>query len=231
MPNEVAEQLGEETAVLSALDIAIEGAQVKETFAVGSGLEGFTDTGTIEATTQYPPEYKVPMVTLYDREDGTPSEMLTYMASDRLMEDKLPDGTRRWTPTESEAPEYVLGTVKCYFHPDSPHRDEVLEAGLGHVRCGYPFRGPKANLRTEYDLEGHMAAGHPGQWKLLGKVTQQKKDDEDRKFRELNTKVLMQTLERGEPTKAYTCEAEDCPRFFDSEHALKIHAGRDHKED
>ncbi len=57
------------------------------------------------------------LVTIYAMTDGEPISIPEYMVAAAMLK-TLDDGSFMFTKKASAAPEYKLGTVKCFLHPD-----------------------------------------------------------------------------------------------------------------
>ena len=73
-------------------------------------------------------------VTIYSTQNGEPIQVPAYMVG-AVMEKTLPDGSFMFVAEKENAPEFKLGTVKCFLHPDSPVRAIVDKLGLSSIRC------------------------------------------------------------------------------------------------
>jgi hypothetical protein len=82
-------------------------------------------------------------VMLYSTTDGEPIPVPEYMVRAALGATG-PDGKPRFVSRKADAPEYKLGDVRCFLHPESPERGILAEIGLSGVVC----------------LSGHLASGH-----------------------------------------------------------------------
>ncbi len=231
------QELAEEQEALEELNSAITGV-TRTTVLTTPSVDGLRDVyaETMREEVNYPKEFPVAMVTLYEIDTGTPSLMLTYIAKNCLLKDRGPKGEKIWTADPSKAAKLTHGSIKCYFHPDSAHAGEVDRAGLGHIRCGNGKRAPKSNLRTEIDLEGHMRSAHGKEYTLLERSRERLIEGEEREFRRLQMRALRNQVGEEAPDLAdeeegiFRCEADECGRFYDNENALKIHVGKEHKD-
>lgn len=103
------------------------------------------------------------MTTVYSMLDGEP---LPVPASSvlRTLEKRLP-GTREYmfTARQEDAPEYKLGSVKCFLHPESAYRTSgiLAEAGISMHSC------PSAHHPSKYAMEEVAKAKHKKQWQAL----------------------------------------------------------------
>ncbi|KKL95642.1 hypothetical protein LCGC14_1852490, partial [marine sediment metagenome] len=68
-------------------------------------------------------------VTVYSTENGAPTPVPAYRINEVMsLTDK--DGNHRFVSDPSNAPEYKMGTVKCFLHKDSPERPILETIGL-----------------------------------------------------------------------------------------------------
>ena len=81
-------------------------------------------------------------VTVYSTKDGCPTPIPVYMLG-AAMELRNEDGTFRFVADAKDAPEYKLGTIKCFLHKDSPERPILELVGLGSTTC------PAAHLASD----------------------------------------------------------------------------------
>lgn len=96
-------------------------------------------------------------VALYSMETGEPISIPAYMV-EGVMQRRLPGGGFAFTSDPAKAPEYKLGDVKCFLHPESPDRHILQEIGLGYKFC------PAAHLPNEYEKQAHARGRHRKEW-------------------------------------------------------------------
>jgi len=135
-------------------------------------------------------------VQLYSRVDGEPLRISAAIA-ERSLEKRLPDGSFMFTTNPSEAPEYKMGSVKCFLHPESIERQSgVLAAvGLSGITC------PAGKLASLYSKRIHAKGRHGKQWAAV----QEYVDDEKQRTQEERQQAQIDaTLElaRGATVKA-----------------------------
>jgi hypothetical protein len=134
-------------------------------------------------------------VTIYSMLTGEPIPVPRYRLDD-LMKQTLPDGRYAFTADPAKAPEYRLGTVKCFLHPDSPERLTLQEIGLGGAFC------PAAHLANEYEKVQHAQHKHRKQWAAYQAhlAVQERKKYEERQDRQLEATLKMAGMtKRNEP--------------------------------
>lgn len=115
-------------------------------------------------------------VTIYSMQTGEPIPVPAYMVQD-VMDRKLPGGGFAFTSDSEKAPEYKLGTVKCFLHPDSPDRPILNEIGLGRAVC------PAAHLASEYEKRLHGQHRHGKQWKAYQEYLERQERQEEKNHR------------------------------------------------
>ena len=96
-------------------------------------------------------------VTIWSLVDGEPVKVPKYMLP-QAMAKRLPDGSDMFTGNRAEAPEYKIGNVKCFLHPESPEREILDEIGLAGITCG------KATLASNYSKRWHGRHRHHDEW-------------------------------------------------------------------
>ncbi|KKK85732.1 hypothetical protein LCGC14_2770350 [marine sediment metagenome] len=96
-------------------------------------------------------------VTVYSTTDGTPTAVPKYMIG-AAMELKNNDGSFRFVADAKDAPEYKLGTIKCFLHKDSPERPILEMVGLQSATC------PKQTLASVSAKRMHALHRHKQEW-------------------------------------------------------------------
>ncbi len=97
-------------------------------------------------------------VTIYATEDGRPVTIPAYMVP-QVMDRRREDGEYRFVADKAKAPEYVLGTIKCFLHADAPERTVVDKAGLAGKFC----RGN--HISSDYSKTLHAEHKHRQEWR------------------------------------------------------------------
>lgn len=92
-------------------------------------------------------------ITVYSTTDGTPTAVPKYMIRG-AMELKNNDGSFRFVAEAKDAPEYKLGTIKCFLHPDSAERPILEMVGLSSATC------PKQTLASDHAKRMHELHRH-----------------------------------------------------------------------
>ena len=96
-------------------------------------------------------------VTVYSTTDGTPTAVPKYMIG-AAMELKNNDGSFRFVADAKDAPEYKLGTIKCFLHKDSAERPILEMVGLQSATC------PKETLASDHSKRMHALHRHKNEW-------------------------------------------------------------------
>ncbi|KKL57774.1 hypothetical protein LCGC14_2232040 [marine sediment metagenome] len=109
-------------------------------------------------------------VTVYSIEDGRPVAVPAYMLGP-VMTKTLEDGRFMFVSRAEDAPEYKLGTVKCFLNPDSPMREIVEAVGLGAIKC------LKVTLRSEHSKRMHGQHRHKQEWAAVQEYLEDRKEE------------------------------------------------------
>lgn len=124
-------------------------------------------------------------VTIYSMVDGEPVE-ITASLLERTLEKRLPNGQFMFTARKEEAPEYKLGNIPCFLHPDSPERPILREIGLGAAICY------KKTLANGHSKRIHSRHRHSQEWSAFQDYLNERKEREQE---ERQSKQLEATLE------------------------------------
>jgi hypothetical protein len=108
-------------------------------------------------------------VTVYSTKDGCPTPIPAYMLG-AAMQLTNEDGTFRFVADPKKAPEYKLGTIKCFLHKDSPERPILELVGLGSVTC------PKATLASLHSKRQHGLHRHKQEWAAWQEFVESEKE-------------------------------------------------------
>ena len=92
-------------------------------------------------------------VTVYSTTDGTPTAVPKYMIG-AAMELKNNDGSFRFVADAEAAPEYKLGTIKCFLHKDSSERPILEMIGLQSATCSKKTLA-SAHSKRMHELHRH----------------------------------------------------------------------------
>ncbi len=137
-------------------------------------------------------------VTVYSAENGRPVAVPAYMLNS-VMTKTLEDGRFMFVAKAEDAPEYKLGTIKCFLHPNSPMRGIVEAVGLGAINCR------KESLASDHSGRVHAQHRHKQEWAAVQEHLEDKKE-EKREARQ--DKQLKATLSIARGGQAATSDTE-----------------------
>jgi hypothetical protein len=141
-------------------------------------------------------------VTIYRKTTGEPVQVPAYMV-DNVME-KAEDGQPMFVSRKEDAPEFKLGTFKCFLHPDSPDRAILNEIGLMGTRC------PANHLASLHSKREHGRRRHKAEWAAYQEYLD---DAKEQKGQERQEKQLQATLAlAGRAAEAPKGECDICGR-------------------
>ena len=109
-------------------------------------------------------------ITIYSVLNGEPIQVPRYMVGG-VMEKRLPDGRFMFVSRQEEAPEYKLGTIKCFLHPESPEQAILEEIGLSTTSC------PAAHLTNQHSKRIHAQHRHKQEWAAYTQYKEDKKEE------------------------------------------------------
>jgi hypothetical protein len=182
-------------------------------------LAGESDQEIIFRETS-PPKRRV---TLYSRVDGEPLQIPVNIA-ERALEKQLPDGSFMFTTDPNDAPEYKMGTIKCFLHEESAERmsGALDEVGLTGIIC------PAGKLSSLYSKRIHAQHRHRQQWEAYQEHINDEKArvSEARQEAQLNATLALAGRAAEAPAAVYTCA--QCGKTFDSHHKLNGHRAGAH---
>ena len=161
----------------------LEGDAVLEDF----GFDGLSEAQVdrkVETTYpgRLPQKLARKLITIYDTKTGEPTVALPYMLKVLFRDFKQADGTPMYSRRQLVKPR--VGTLKCLLHPEATTRAYYDEIGLGTKTCR------KANLRSEFDVERHMAMRHKDEWGLVKRAEAKAIEDEEREFRRVQMEYM-----------------------------------------
>ena len=149
-------------------------ASGKINFDAGSMLERIRDRPDVEQRVTSDAE---DMVTIYDNWKGMASTVPLYMLAKKLRQRYPNESTYpanlRGKPVFSLRPTVTptVGEYKCWFHPESPMREEMDEIGYRGNEC------PKSNIPTAIEAENHMMHKHSREWAGIERYRNAKRAD------------------------------------------------------
>ena len=123
-------------------------------------------------------------VTIYSMTDGEPLQ-IPIAILERTLEKRLPNGDFMFTARKEQAPEYKLGEVKCFLHPESPERPILNDIGLATVSCD------AAHLANQHSKRIHAQHRHKQEWAAYSEYIEEQKEQ---KYQEQQSKQLEATL-------------------------------------
>ena len=149
-------------------------------------------------------------VTVYAAEDGRPVQVPAYMLGPvmgKTLEDEMISPGREprfmFVSRAEDAPEYKLGTVKCFLNPDSPMREIVEAVGLGAIKCR------KVTLRSEQSKRLHAQHRHKQEWAAVKEYLEERKE-EKREARQDKQLEATLSIARGGTAVAVKGECDVC---------------------
>lgn len=116
-----------------------------------------------------------PTITLYAMSDGEPIPMPQPIAA-LAIKKRYKGGGYMFTDKQEEAPEYKLGSIKCFLHADSPERASgaLAEVGIASVFC------PAEHLSSKYSRRVHAENRHGKRWAAYQEHMKELRDEADR---------------------------------------------------
>ena len=177
------------------------------------------------------------LVTIYSMQDGEAISVPEHLVA-AAMQKPGQGGGFMFTQNESEAPEYVPGTVLCFLHADSPERESgvLKEIGLSGKFC------EKATLGSEDSKHWHGKTRHGREAARLQDYLdrKEKKEDRDRQAQQLEATLAIardSATQRGEVVRgtsdnlgAETFPCDQCDTEAKSAAGLSAHVRGAHKE-
>lgn len=224
----------EEAIIDTAAEEALQGGGIKKLKDVTEELEGMLPRGEGRMELLSSAD-KIPMWNIH-------TGRMSYALTDQLrfqLRKKFPGhhpraGQRVFSLKPVEVP--VGPQLKCWLHPEHEKRGWLDSIGLVGRSCS------KDKLPTEYAVRVHMRKRHSTAWDVI--VDAEAKEERRRNL-EIQQRQMeaMERLASGrqevsqvEPTKppngptVYSCRAEGCSRFFDTERGRDFHERKEHKE-
>ena len=167
------EQIDSARAAALAEEIAA-AASGKVNFDAGSLLQKIQDRPDVEQRVASDAE---DYVTVYDNRTGISSTIPIYMLARVLRrryssENDVPVEWRNrpvFSVEQRVKPE--RGQYMCWFHDDSPHREEMTLLGYGRVHC------TKTGIPTEVDAENHVLHKHSNSYKGITRSRETRRAD------------------------------------------------------
>jgi len=115
------------------------------------------------------------IITLYAMSDGEPIPMPQPIA-EMAIKKRYRGGGYMFTDNPAEAPEYKLGKVKCFLHPDSPERQSgaLEEVGIAGIVCH------SEHLASKYARRIHAENRHGKRWEAYQEHIKDLREEADR---------------------------------------------------
>lgn len=133
-------------------------------------------------------------VLIYSMRDGEPLPIPKYML-DRTIRKRMDDGSLMFTTRKDEAPEYKLGKIKCFLHPESADRVILEEIGLSGVSC------PAAGLATLHAKRMHGLHRHKEEWDAYQEFKDDKKEADAIAEQKAQTAAMLALGEKAAGTR------------------------------
>ncbi len=142
------------------------------------------------------------LVSLYSTEDGREIQIPAYMVPP-VLDRRREDGEFRFVAEKARAPEYKMGTILCFMHPDAPERATLDAAGLGGKFCR------KHTFPSDYSKVIHGEHRHKQEWAAYSRyVAGQKEAMREQRSDE----QLEATLSIARAAQGSQAVDPDCPR-------------------
>ena len=140
--------------------------------------------------------------TIYSMTSGEPLTMPRYMA-ERAISKRLDDGSYMFTARQEEAPEYKLGEIKCFLHPESPDQVILAEIGLSGIHC------PKATIANPHSKRMHALHRHHDEWEAYQDYLDDKKEtaSSQRQQDQIDATLALAQKASGTPLPRVRCNA------------------------
>lgn len=141
-------------------------------------------------------------VTIFSMADGEELSIPKKLMVATLDKRDPRTGKHMFTARKEDAPEYKLGEIKCFLHPEAPDRAILVDIGLGSIAC------MSAHLANPYSKRIHGLHRHKQEWAMYQDYLQ---EQEKRHWDERQEAQLQATLRIAEaagqtpkaaPTKA-----------------------------
>jgi len=185
--------------------------------------------------------------TIFNTETGERVEIPLMYLKKTLQKKRritMPDGSEKvidaFVPAHEETgrplspvPEYKVGNLKCFLHPQHPEREWLVAIGVSmDVVCGDNETRPAGSFKTTFTRDYHEKKKHPITWAVREEARKAQKEQEQIDRQERQIEAMMALASGRQPVaevEIHYCDEDGCPRFFDSAQGLTLHKGRDHK--
>lgn len=164
------------------------------------------------------------IITLYAMSDGEPIPMPQPVA-EMAIKKRYRGGGYMFTDNPAEAPQYKLGSVKCFLHADSPERASgaLDEVGIASIFC------PAEHLASKYARRVHAENRHNKRWAAYQEHMKELREEADRAERKQQLDATL-ALAGKAASSIETFSCPECGNEFDSRRQLQGHKMGAHKE-
>ena len=117
-------------------------------------------------------DHAVPLWSMVDGEEI----VIPHFRLRETLDQRLLAGGYAFTAKKEEAPEYKIGQVKCFLHPESPERGILAEIGMGGKFCR------ARHLSSTYSKRMHGLHRHKEEFRALQEhITEQKETEREKR--------------------------------------------------
>jgi len=146
-------------------------------------------------------------VQLTSMRDGLQRPPIPRIHAERVLQKMLSDGSPAfWIEGMGYSPpEPLIGSIKCYFHPDFDEadgpsglgREFIVQAGLGDFRCNSGDRSKqnRGDFKTVMMRDAHMHSRHRRQLEAVEKAQGNEKEQQEHTERQLDREYQRQQTE------------------------------------
>lgn len=115
---------------------------------------------------------RIRKTTVYSMTDGEPIQVPLKLLELVMYKRDPKTGQYAFTATESEAPKFKLGEIKCFLHPEANDRVLLDEIGLANIHC------MSAHLGSLYSKRMHALHRHSQEWAMYQEFVEGRKEQE-----------------------------------------------------
>lgn len=159
-------------------------------------LKGSEDEKEIIFKETSPQRKKVPIYSMRDGEKLMIPRSIMQATLNKIDRDT---GKFAFTAFQEEAPEFKMGEVKCFLHPDSSDRHLLDDMGMVGKTC------PAAHLANQYSKRMHALHRHKSEWAMYQEFIEDAKEERynQRQDEQLAaTLAIAEAAGRPKPAKA-----------------------------
>lgn len=130
-------------------------------------------------------------IMIYSLTDGEPIPVPKYMVQAALS--KMENGQYLFTARKEDAPDYQLGDVKCFLHPESIERQSGMldAAGLAGFVC------MSAHHPSRYAMEEVARGKHRKQWEALERSRTAQREEENQRRQQQQIDATLALAEKA----------------------------------